>query len=778
MAGNQRLNATITIGGVVAATLSRAVSEANTKLGTIGSALGSAQNQIGTAIRQNDAAIEKARGGVLDAVGAFYALKGAIAAPVKAAMDFESAMADVTKVVDFDSPESLQLFKKDLRDLSKEVPMTVTGLAEIAAAAGQAGIAGDDLITFTESAAKIGTAFDIAAGDAGDAMAKLKTGLGLTIGETVKLFDAMNHLSNAQASSAADVLDVVRRVGAMGKQFGFTAEQTAAFGSAMLSSGAQSEVAATSFLNMGRALTKGSSATKRQAAAMRALGLDSEKVARRMQEDAVATTIDVMERLAKLPKHVQASVSSDIFGDEARALGPLLTNLDLIRDSVGMVSNEASYAGSAFKEFQTRNGVFASQLITFGNRITDLAIAIGDALIPPLRQLMEIFGPVIDQVTALAAAHPKLIGNLALAAGGFIAFRGALAALRFAGLFALGGALRTLSIGLNAISVSLGLVSTGFRLVSLAIAANPIGATITAIAGAAYLIYRNWDEVGPWFQKLWGNVGKTFIGFAQFVSGVFTGDLGQAWQGIKTVWSGMTGYWATLWEGVANIFTVAWTNWIAPVLDKLGMLEPIKEAWDGLKAYFGPVLQWIGDKFTWLGGVLKPVLDGLTWVKENGAAIGDKVSGWFTGRQPGETAEGEWNRRVNGAPQMRAVGGAFRPGPLIVGERGPEAMYEQRAGFIAHNRQLLAMARNAGKIAALGSALGAMPSAAASIEDIMPAAPRRAAGHQVAATAAPQVNVGGITVYAQPGQDPRQIADAVLRELESRARGALFDGGY
>ena len=134
--------------------------------------------------------------------------------PVQAARAFESAMGDVTKVVDFPTPQAFKDFQAALVEMSKTVPLSVNGLAQIAAAAGQAGIAGDDLIPFTEAAAKIGVAFDISADQAGEALAKLRTALGLSTPEAVLLTDAMNELSNAQASSAAEILDVVRRVGA------------------------------------------------------------------------------------------------------------------------------------------------------------------------------------------------------------------------------------------------------------------------------------------------------------------------------------------------------------------------------------------------------------------------------------------------------------------------------------------------------------------------------------------------------------------------------------
>jgi len=515
--------------------------------------------RLGAAIERNNRALDQTRGRMIDAVAGFYSLKAAIGGPVKAAMEFESAMSDVRKVVDFPTPQAFKDFQQALVDLSKRVPLSVNGLAQIAAAAGQAGIAGDDLIKFTEAAAKVGVAFDISADEAGDAMAKLMTGLGLSIDQAVSLTDAMNHLSNAQASSAAEVLDVVRRVGAQAKQFGFTAEQVAAFGSAMVAAGSESDVAATSFRNMGLALTKGASATKAQRGAYERLGLSSKQVAKSMQKDAVGTTLKVMEAIAKLPKDEQASISSDLFGNEARALPILLTNLGLLKDSLGLISDETKYAGSAQAEFEKRADTSANTFQTLGNRVTAFGISIGNALIPALKEMAVRFGPVVDRMAAFVDRNQSLIRAIGLAAAGLISFKIATTALTFAGLLGRGGALSMLSIGCNsvgraaigatraarsavALQTALGAMSgmklTGLQTIgtalrgivfavpgvsaisgaltaiggALAAVSAPawlaIGAAVAVVAGAGALLYKYWDRVSSIVSGVARRIGE------------------------------------------------------------------------------------------------------------------------------------------------------------------------------------------------------------------------------------------------------------------------------
>ena len=128
-----------------------------------------------------------------------------VALPVKNAMEFESAMADVKKVMTFESPEQFKQMGADLLELSTHIAMSAEGFADIAAAAGQSGIARDAVQGFARDAAKMGVAFDMSGMQAGETMANWRAGMGLTQERVVGLADAVNHLSNnmnAKASTA------------------------------------------------------------------------------------------------------------------------------------------------------------------------------------------------------------------------------------------------------------------------------------------------------------------------------------------------------------------------------------------------------------------------------------------------------------------------------------------------------------------------------------------------------------------------------------------------
>ncbi|WP_029065632.1 phage tail tape measure protein [Labrenzia sp. DG1229] len=477
----------------------------------------------------NARAMNAARGRMLDAVGVSYLLAKAIAAPINAARDFENVMADVNKVVDFKTPDGLQKMSTSILALSRDIPVAATGIAEIVAAAGQAGMKGDELLAFAEIAAKVGVAFDLSADQTGESLAKIKTALGLTVEQTATLADVLNHLSNTSASSAGDLLNFMRRVGSAGVAMGFSARETAAIGSAMVAAGAQADVAATSFRNMAKALARGESATKRQRKAYKKLGLSATDVAKRLQKDAVGTLEDVIKRIRDLPKEVRASTISDLFGDEARALMPLIENADLLSHALGQVADETNYLGSAQKEFDVRAQTFNARLQSFKNRMTELAIVIGNALLPALTSIMDALMPMITAIADLAKAYPEVTAAVVATTAALVALNIATIATRYSFLFLKGGVL-TLALGLTkttaaitgaaavlanlgrmirAVGLSMTLLSlsggTGFfaAIVSGATAAAaaiaavtwPIWAVTVAVAGLGLAVYRYWEPI-------------------------------------------------------------------------------------------------------------------------------------------------------------------------------------------------------------------------------------------------------------------------------------------
>lgn len=330
------------------------------------------------------------------ALGAGYlGAREGISATAGSAIEFETAFADVKKVVEA-TDEQFENMRRSIRRMSNEIPLASTEIAALFAAAGESGIATEDLTSFAEMAARVGVAFDMSAADAGESLAKLKTQLGLTVGETGDMADAINHLSNNMASKAKDITDFMLRVGAIGEMSGFAKEDVAAMGSAMIAAGSDASTAGTAMKNVIRALARGEFAKKSQKDAAKALGLHLPTIAKDMQKDAKGTMRKVLTAIAKAPKHQQTSLLSEFFGDEASAFMPLVGNIKLLDDALGAVADRAKYSGSAFQEYVQRANTTRNVLDLLGNKISNKFSEMGDAMLPLIREGALAIGEIID----------------------------------------------------------------------------------------------------------------------------------------------------------------------------------------------------------------------------------------------------------------------------------------------------------------------------------------------------------------------------------------------
>ena len=347
-------------------------------------------------------------------------LLGAFGLASAAAIKFESSMADVAKVVNFETQAEFQAMSKEIMDMAGRIPMAASGIAAIVAAAGQSGIAKQDLTEFAEQAAKMGVAFDLTGDQAGKMMADWRAGMNLTLPRTYALADAVNHLSNNMNATAPSLGEVVQRVGAVAMVSGLAETQVAALGAAFLSAGASPEIVSTALKSFTTTLVKGSAMTKAQAEAFQSLGFSATQLAKDMQNDAQGTIFKVLEAVAAKPKELQTAFLTEMFGQESLgAIAPLLQNLDNLRQAFDLVSDSAKYAGSMQAEFETRSKTVENALQLLSNKLTNLGIAVGNVFLPAISGGATLLGGFVD---ALRSAAESPIGQWLIGViGGFSA---------------------------------------------------------------------------------------------------------------------------------------------------------------------------------------------------------------------------------------------------------------------------------------------------------------------------------------------------------------------
>jgi TP901 family phage tail tape measure protein len=454
------------------------------------------------------------------AVGAGFVLGAPVLKASQDAMIFESRMIDIKKVLNDVSPAQLKKIETGILNMSTRVPIVAEGLGQIAAEGARAGIAAKDLLSFTEGAAKMAAAFDIAAEEAGAMQAKWQTGMSLTIPQIQILGDKVNALTNKFGGSAAAVTDMITRVGPLGKVAGVASGEMAAMAQLMNSAGVEAEIGATGIKRMMIVMNTGAAATKSQSAAFESLGIDAVVLAKRMQVDARGGILSVLDAINQLPKDQQISVLTQLFGSESLAsIAPMLGGLDELKRNFNLVGNEANYAGSMNREFGVAMSKTENQMKTGGNSIGMLSTVMGKQLLPAISVGIGYVKSIAIGMAGWMQQHPGLtraigltvgviaallivVGSLAIGAASII---GPFALLRYS--FLLAGPV------IGSITTALGGLRMAFVAVGRTFLMNPIVATIAVIAAGAYLIWKNWDRLGPWFQGLWNQASNAITGF-------------------------------------------------------------------------------------------------------------------------------------------------------------------------------------------------------------------------------------------------------------------------
>lgn len=512
-----------TINGNLANGFSASFGEASSKIGKLTSQI-KEFGKVGQGIDGKTIA-KNAFGGILATggtkmIGMARGIGSDLMETSQAAIDFESSMADVKKVVDFDTPQQFKEMGNDILEMTKTIPMAAQDLAQIVAAGGQSGIAREDLTGFAESAAKMGVAFDISAGQAGDMMAKWRTAFKMNQTEVVDLADKINYLGNTTAASAPLISDVVTRIGPLGEVGGVAAGEIAALGASMVGSGIQSDVAATGLKNMILALTAGESATKSQVGALNELGLSAEDVAQGMQDNAKETILKVLNAIRGLDKVKQASVLSDLFGKESLgAIAPLLSNLDGVQDNLNKVADSSKYAGSMEGEFSARSETTANSLQLAKNNMEAFKIAIGNGLIPAMTPMISLLTQGVKWVSGIAQEFPGAASVLGTAAVSIAIFCGAVGALS-----TLAGTVQTVATFVQWAKEA-GLATriwTGIQWAwNAAMTANPVGVVIMGIAALiaiGYVLYQNWDTISSFAATMWEGGRQAIADFCGTIS--------------------------------------------------------------------------------------------------------------------------------------------------------------------------------------------------------------------------------------------------------------------
>ena len=292
---------------------------------------------------------------------------------------------------------------------------------------------------------------------------------------------------------------------------------------------------------------------------------------------------------------------------------PMLANMDRYREirAGALRAADNDLLASAYDQ-RLKSPLEATKTLMVSSR--DLAITLGDQLAPSFISLTQELLPLIQGAKHWVATHPQFVSGAFKLISALLAIKIATVGLKL-GLNLLispfvsvwknavllranwlrlslalgqGGKLRWLVTGFSAVArgartlsgvLSGGLVR-GIMLagravlwIGRALMMNPIGLVITAVAAAAYLIYRNWGAVSGWFKQRWADIQEAFNGG---IAG--TGKLLINWSPAGLLYKAFAA--ALKYLGVD--LPAKFTDFGGHLVD--GLINGIKNKWESLKS--------------------------------------------------------------------------------------------------------------------------------------------------------------------------------------------------
>lgn len=309
-----------------------------------------------------------------------------------AAIDAESKLKQISKVIDDSSPENIARIEQGIKDLSVELGVLPSEVGDLTAALAAAGPGIQaDLLGYAELATKVGVAFDLSGAEAGTALSSLTASLGLSKDELTSLLGTINELDAGMNSSSKQLTNYLTEVAGIGRAASISGETMLALGSAIISTGVNEDKAATGVKNFIATLESGTAATDAVSSAFHKLGFDAVDVAKQMATgNAEAEIKKISAAIALLPPEERFATLIDLFGKESiGSVGGLATNVDLLGQSFAIAADKTKSMTSVQKEFDNVSGTTEHQIKKLKAGIGVLAIEFGNALLPTIKKVVE-----------------------------------------------------------------------------------------------------------------------------------------------------------------------------------------------------------------------------------------------------------------------------------------------------------------------------------------------------------------------------------------------------
>lgn len=715
--------------------------------------------------------------------------------------EFNVGMSKVQALTRLDkNSDEFKMLREQARELGATTAFTANQVAQGQAFYAMAGFKPEQIKNAMPGTLAMSLAGDIDLGTTADIGSNILTGFKLDSDQMGRVSDVLVGAFTRSNTSLTMLGDTMKYVAPVASGLGVDLETAAAATGKLGDAGIQGSMAGTSLRAI---LGRLAEPPKMAAKALEELGIKT--------RDAKGNLRDFPELLAELDKKTakmgnaqRAGFFKHIAGEEAFSALSVLAEQAGKGELQTLVADLKQAKGEAQKVAGTMTDNLSGDMKNLQSAWEDLGIQIFDGIDSPLRQISQSITRVISKVGVWMKENPELAKTLTmigLAIAGIITTLGILSLSIAAMLGPLAAAKLSLSIlgikGGNALTLLLKpikLLGSAFLGLGKAMLANPILLVIAAIAAAVYLIYKNWDTIGPYVYKVWDTVKR----YTAIAWQALKDTIKSAWEAIKYIffnwtplgliikhWDSIVSYTQTTWTMIKTKISDAWEG-IKTTLKNgwNNIVKSVQETWETIKTTISTKWNEIVEdtkalpaKFLQFGSdLIDAIIQGIKnkWtdfknsIGELATAAKEALTPEFmkSNDPKVQSALDSYNSNFAG---MYDSGGYIPRGKFgIAGENGPEIV-EGPANITSrkHTAMLAAAALSLGSAFSLQAQNAPLHPHSLPVENYRPA-PANVNIQQQRYQGAPAHYE--INIHPQPNQSAQDIAQLVIAEIERRER--------
>lgn len=328
----------------------------------------------------------------------------ALAGIVKTSVSFEDAWVGVTKTVE-GTEEQLARVKQEIINMSKVTGISKNEIAGVAQAAGQLGIATDDLSSFTKVMVDLGIATNMTAEEAAMNLARFANITQMSSKDYDRLGATITDLGNNFAVTEREIVEMATRLASTGDLVGLNQAQIMALATAMGSLGSEAEAGGTAMSKLFRKMQLAVGTNNKQLKQFAEVsGMSVVEFKKAFETDALGALNAFTKGLAKIQDNGGSAIATldEMKLSEVRlsdATLRLVGSGDLLDRSIATANKAWEENTALTKEANKRYNELKYQWGKLKETFGELAIRLGDVLLPTLKKVVTNATKGISDIT-------------------------------------------------------------------------------------------------------------------------------------------------------------------------------------------------------------------------------------------------------------------------------------------------------------------------------------------------------------------------------------------